>query len=33
VRNTPLLLADLQHTLVSMGVQLHWPEDIQTAVR
>jgi hypothetical protein len=33
VRNTPVLLAELQRTLVSMGVQLHWPEDIQTAVR
>jgi hypothetical protein len=27
------LLADFQRTLVSMGVQLHWPEEIQTKVR
>jgi hypothetical protein len=33
VRDTPVLLAELQRTLVSMGVQLHWPDDIRTAVR
>ena len=33
VRSTPSLLADFQHTLLSMGVQLHWPAEIQTKVR
>jgi hypothetical protein len=33
VRNSPTLLADFQRTLLSMGVQLHWPEEIQTKVR
>jgi FAD dependent oxidoreductase len=33
VRNNPALLADFQRTLVSMGVQLHWPAEIQTKVR
>jgi hypothetical protein len=33
VRNNAALLADFQRTLVSIGVQLHWPAEIQTAVR
>jgi FAD dependent oxidoreductase len=33
VRNSPAVLADLQHLLVSLGVQLQWPTDIQTKVR
>jgi hypothetical protein len=33
VRNAPNVLADFQRTLVWMGVQLHWPEVIQTIVR
>jgi hypothetical protein len=33
VRNSASLLADFQQLLVSMGVQLHWPEEIQTEVR
>jgi hypothetical protein len=33
VRSSPTLLADFQRTLLSMGVQLHWPEEIQTKVR
>ncbi|HET8915148.1 MAG TPA: FAD-dependent oxidoreductase, partial [Propionibacteriaceae bacterium] len=33
VRGTPGLLADFQRTLLSMGVQLHWPAEIQTEVR
>jgi hypothetical protein len=33
IRNSPTLLADFQRTLLSMGVQLHWPEEIQTKVR
>ena len=33
VRDTPTLLADFQRTLLSMGVQLHWPAEIQTKVR
>ena len=33
VRDTPTLLGDLQRTLLSMGVQLHWPAEIQTRVR
>jgi hypothetical protein len=33
VRNNAALLADFQRTLVSTGVQLHWPAEIQTAVR
>jgi hypothetical protein len=33
VRNTPYLLADFQRSLISTGVQLHWPEEIQTMVR
>ncbi len=33
VRSNPALLADFQRTLVSMGVQLHWPAEIQTKVR
>ncbi|HET9779199.1 MAG TPA: FAD-dependent oxidoreductase [Propionibacteriaceae bacterium] len=33
VRSTPGLLADFQRTLLSMGVQLQWPEEIQTKVR
>ena len=33
VRGTPSLLADFQRTLLSMGVQLHWPEELQTNVR
>jgi FAD dependent oxidoreductase len=32
VRNSPAILTDFQHLLVSMGVQLHWPTDIQTRV-
>ena len=32
VRSTPAC-ADFQRILVSMGVQLHWPEEIQTTVR
>ena len=32
VRNTPGRLAAFHRTLASMGVQLHWPEDIQTSV-
>jgi hypothetical protein len=33
VRSSPAVLADFQRLLVSMGVQLHWPTDIQTQVR
>jgi hypothetical protein len=33
VRSNPTLLADFQRTLVSIGVQLHWPAEIQTKVR
>jgi FAD dependent oxidoreductase len=33
VRSTPRLLADFQRTLLSMGVQLHWPVEIQSEVR
>lgn len=33
VRNTPNTLADFQRTLVSVGIQLRWPEEIQTMVR
>jgi hypothetical protein len=33
VRGTPRLLADFQHILLSMGVQLHWPVEIQPSVR
>jgi FAD dependent oxidoreductase len=33
VRSAPTLLADFQQTLLSMGVQLHWPAEIQTKVR
>ena len=33
VRDTPTLLSDFQRTLLSMGVQLHWPAEIQTRVR
>jgi hypothetical protein len=33
VRNSPALLADFQKLLISMGVQLYWPADIQTKVR
>jgi hypothetical protein len=33
VRSNPVLLADFQRALVSMGVQLHWPAEIQTKVR
>ena len=33
VRSSPTLLADFQRVLLSMGVQLHWPEEIQTKVR
>ncbi len=33
VRSTPRLLADFQRTLLSMGVQLHWPVEIQPKVR
>jgi hypothetical protein len=33
VRTTPALLAEFQRTLVSMGVQLHWPAEIQPMVR
>jgi FAD dependent oxidoreductase len=33
VRSTPRLLADFQRTLFSMGVQLHWPVEIQPKVR
>jgi FAD dependent oxidoreductase len=33
VRNTPRILAEFQRTLVSMGLQLHWPPEIQTMVR
>jgi FAD dependent oxidoreductase len=33
VRSNPVLLADFQRELVSMGVQLHWPAEIQTKVR
>jgi hypothetical protein len=33
VRNSPARLADFQELLVSIGVQLHWPADIQTQVR
>jgi hypothetical protein len=33
VRSSPTLLADFQRILLSMGVQLHWPEEIQTRVR
>jgi FAD dependent oxidoreductase len=33
VRAAPTLLADFQRLLRSMGVQLHWPAAIQTAVR
>ena len=33
VRSNPALLADFQRTLISMGVQLYWPAEIQTKVR
>jgi hypothetical protein len=33
VRGNPALLADFQRTLISMGVQLHWPAEIQPKVR
>jgi hypothetical protein len=33
VRSTPILLADFQRLLRSMGVQLKWPAEIQTRVR
>ncbi len=33
VRSSSTLLADFQRTLLSTGVQLHWPEEIQTKVR
>jgi FAD dependent oxidoreductase len=33
VRSAPTLLADFQHMLLSMGVHLHWPAEIQTEVR
>jgi hypothetical protein len=33
VRSSPTLLADFQRILLLMGVQLHWPEEIQTTVR
>jgi hypothetical protein len=33
VRSSPTLLADFQLILLSMGVQLHWREEIQTKVR
>ena len=33
VRSNPALLADFQRTLISMGVQLHWPAELQTKVR
>ena len=33
VRSNPAVLADFQRMLVSMGVQLHWPAEIQTIVR
>ena len=33
VRNSASLLADFQRLLISLGIQLHWPEEIQTNVR
>jgi FAD dependent oxidoreductase len=33
VRSSSTLLADFQRSLLSIGVQLHWPEEIQTKVR
>jgi hypothetical protein len=33
VRSSPTLLADFQRILLSIGVQLHWREEIQTKVR
>ena len=33
VRNSPAVLADFQHLLISLGVQLQWPTDLQTKVR
>jgi glycine/D-amino acid oxidase-like deaminating enzyme len=33
VHNSPAVLADFQHLLISLGVQLHWPPEIQTRVR
>jgi hypothetical protein len=33
VRSAPILLADFQDSLLSMGVQLHWPAEIPTRVR
>jgi hypothetical protein len=33
VRNSPARLVESQELLVSIGVQLHWPADIQTQVR
>ena len=33
VRSNPILLADFQRMLISMGVQLHWPAEIQTKWR
>jgi hypothetical protein len=33
VRNSPGRLAEFQQLLVSIGVQLHWPADLQTRVR
>jgi hypothetical protein len=33
VRHSPALLADFQQLLVSMGLQLRWPAEIQTKLR
>jgi hypothetical protein len=33
VRSALTMLADFQQTLLSMGVQLHWPAEIKTKVR
>jgi hypothetical protein len=33
VRNSPASLADFQALLTSLGVQLHWPTELQTEVR
>jgi hypothetical protein len=33
VRNSPALLADFQKLLISTGLQLYWPPEIQTKLR
>jgi FAD dependent oxidoreductase len=33
VLDSPAVLADFQHLLVALGIQLHWPSDIESTVR